>query len=240
MLLGKILFYLSIIFVLLFLLFLVIFIVRKVSKKSATVYLVIFILCLIASPVCLISSNVVSEKAYQDDCDIVRLQHLLYYGKLIEEYKEKNGKYPFEGQEMQVYSLIYNEAQKKYCQDTNPYEHILVEPGEFFAELENGLGRQLDQLFDPQYVPTKRPVLYIYMIDGDQYFFAVHLSKNYPFAKKVASGYYKAEISNISEEKYKFHTVEELENDEAYQKASMGTLGGYFDLRKKQHIREYE
>lgn len=180
------------------------------------------------------------EQEYQDDCDVVRLQHLLYYGKLIEEYKQKVGKYPFEGEKQQVYAFVYNNQQKKYCKDTNPNQHKQVSPKDFFAELEKGLGRQIDQLFDPQYVPSGRPVFYIYMINGNQYYFAVHLSKYYPFSKKVDSNYYKVELSNLSDKKYKFYTVEDLENNKKYQDASSRKLGGYFDLRKNEHIREYK
>ncbi|WP_191015208.1 hypothetical protein [Treponema zioleckii] len=180
------------------------------------------------------------EQQYQDDCDIVRLQHLLYYGKLIEEYKEKTGKYPFQGEKQQVYSLIFNKNQKKYCKDTNPNKHKQISPKKFFAELEKGLGRKVEQLFDPQYVPSGRPVFYIYMIDGNQYFFAVHLSKYYSFSKKVDSNYYKAELSNVSDSEYKFYTVKDLENDKNYQNAASRQMGGYFDLRKNEHIREYE
>ena len=180
------------------------------------------------------------EQEYQDDCDIVRLQHLIYYGKLIEEYKQKVGKYPFEGEKQQVYAFVYNNKQKQYCKDTNPNKHKQVLPKDFFAELEKGLGRQLDQLFDPQYVPSGRPVFYIYMIDGNQYFFAVHVSKYYPFSKKVASNYYKVELSNIPEKDYKFFTVQDLESDKRFQEATSKQLGGYFDVRKNEHIREYK
>lgn len=180
------------------------------------------------------------EQEYQDDCDIVRLQHLLYYGKLIEEYKQKSGKYPFEGEKQQVYAFVYNNLQKKYCKDTNPNQHKQVSPKDFFAELEKGLGRQIDQLFDPQYVPSGRPVFYIYMINGNQYYFAVHLSKYYPFSKKIDSNYYKVELSNISDKKYKFYTVEDLENNKKYQESTSKKLGGYFDIRKNEHIREYK
>ena len=180
------------------------------------------------------------EQEYQDDCDIIRLQHLIYYGKLIEEYKQKVGQYPFEGENQQVYAFIYNNNQKKYCKDTNPNKHKQISPKDFFSELERGLGRQIEQLFDPQYVPSGRPVFYIYLIDGNQYFFAVHLSKYYPFSKKVDSNYYKVELSNISEPDYKFFTVDELKNNTKYQDATSKKLGGYFDIRKNEHIREYK
>lgn len=180
------------------------------------------------------------EQEYQDDCDIVRLQHLVYYGKLIEEYKQKVGKYPFEGENQQVYAFIYNKKQKKYSKDTNTTKHKLISPKDFFAELEKGLGRKIDQLYDPQYVPSGRPVLYMYMIDHNQYYFAVHISKYYPFSKKVDSNYYKVELSNIPDKKYKFYTVEEIENNNVYLEACKKELGEYFEIRKKEHIREYK
>ena len=36
-----------------------------------------------------------TEQALQDDCDVIKLQDLIYYGNLIEEYKIKTGVYPF-------------------------------------------------------------------------------------------------------------------------------------------------
>ena len=240
MLIGKVLIATSIIFVILFFVFIVIAIVRLIRKKTVKKYFLISISCIIACITAFYCSFELIEQAYQDDCDILRLQHLVYYGKLIEEYKTNVGKYPFEGENQQVYAFIYNNEQKDYCNDTNPHPHIQMSPKEFFSELEKGLDRKIDQLFDPQYVPSGRPVFYIYMIDGEQYFFAVHLSKKYPFSRKVASRYYKTEISNISDEAHRFYKVEELEKNEAFQKATNKKLGGYFELRKNQHIREYE
>lgn len=240
MLIGRILIVTSIILAILFFVFIVIAIVRLIRKETVKKYFLISIFCIIAGIATFYCSIELSEQAYQDDCDIVRLQHLIYYGKLIEEYKTNVGKYPFEGENQQVYAFIYNKEQKDYCNDTNPHPHIQMSPKEFFSELEKGVDRKIDQLFDPQYVPSGRPVFYIYMIDGKQYFFAVHLSKRYPFSKKVASKYYKAEISNISDEAYRFYKVEELEKNEAFQKAVNKKFDGYFELRKNQHIREYE
>ncbi len=36
-----------------------------------------------------------------------------------------------------------------------------------FVELEKGLDRKIDQMYDPQYAPTCRPIFYMYMIQGD-------------------------------------------------------------------------
>ena len=44
----------------------------------------------------------------------------------------------------------------------------------------------------------------------------------------------------ISEKDYKFYTVRELENNKKYQESTSKKLGGYFDIRKNEHIREYK
>lgn len=182
-----------------------------------------------------------TEQAFQDDCDIIRLQDLVYYGKLIEEYKTKTGTYPFEGNTDAVCCLIYNKEQKKYSKDDNPNKHILISPKEFYVELEKGLGRKIEQRFDPQYAPSGRPVFYIYMIDDGEWFFAVHLSKYYRFSKKVDSNYYKAELSNVSDKNYKLYTVSEMERNEEYIRAvsRLITKKGFFEVRKNKHIGEY-
>ncbi len=240
MLIGRILLVLALIFVILFFVFFIVSIVRLIKKKTAKKYFLISIASIFACFVSFYLGITIPEQAYQDDCDVVRLQHLIYYGNLIEEYKSKVGKYPFEGEKQQVYAFVYNNTQKYYCDDTNPYPHIQKTPKEFFSELEKGLGRQIDQLFDPQYVPSDRPVFYIYMIDKNQYFFAVHLSKKYSFSKKVDTKYYKTEISNIRDEEYQVYKMEELENNEEFKEATSKDFAGYFEVRKNQHIRDYE
>lgn len=182
------------------------------------------------------------EKELQDNCDIVRLEHLKYYADLIEEYKTKTGHYPLqENSQTPVYSLIYNKIQKDFASDSNPGQHKLVSPADFFSELEKGLGRKIDQRFDPQYAPTCRPIFYIYMIQNDTYYFAVHLSKYYPFSKRVDKNYYKVEVSNKSVPSYKFYTIQELSGNEKYIQAVSIPLKnkGYFLEREEKHKQEY-
>lgn len=182
------------------------------------------------------------EKELQDDCDIVRLNHLKYYGELLEEYKIKTGHYPFqENSQTQIYAFIYNNIQKEYASDTNPNKHILISPKDFFMELEKGLGRKIDQKYDPQYAPTCRPNFYMYMIQGDNYYFAVHLSKYYSFSKRVDKNYYKVEISNKSESSYKIYTIKELSENSKYIEAVSvpPKKEGYFLEREEQHKNEY-
>lgn len=182
------------------------------------------------------------EKELQDNCDIVRLKHLKYYAELIEEYKSKTGHYPFqEKSQTQIYTFIYNNQQKKYASDTNPNKHKLISPQDFFAELEKGLDRKINQMYDPQYAPTCRPIFYIYMIQDDTYYFAVHLSKYYSFSKRVDKNYYKVEVSNKSEPAYKIYTIKELSENAKYIEAVSIPLKneGYFLEREEKHKNEY-
>lgn len=134
---------------------------------------------------------------FQDDADIYRLRHIKYYGELIEKYFKKKGHYPFQGEEdLPVYVFIANDEQEEFTKQDNPYPHKVYSLKEFFKEIEKTLGTKVDQFYDPQFRPFKKPNYYMYMIRGDQYFFAVHTSRYNNFTTKVADNYYKVEISN--------------------------------------------
>ena len=140
-----------------------------------------------------------AETKFQQDADIVRLQHLQYYAGLIEEYREKTGHYPFEPHaDIRTYVHIANKHQEKYTTGDNPERHRVIDDSDFFRELSAKLGREVEELYDPQYVPVWRPNFYMYMIQGDAYFLAVHTYEAFPFANKVSRNYHKVEISNYS------------------------------------------
>jgi hypothetical protein len=136
---------------------------------------------------------------FQRDADIVRLHHLKHYGTLIEEYHKKTGRLPFQGiTDVPVYVNIANDQQAQFAKNGPPTPHKLMSVDEFVTELELGLGRKISERYDPQFNPVDKPNFYIYMVSEDYYFFAVHLSQPYPFAKKIAENYYKAEVSNVA------------------------------------------
>ena len=101
---------------------------------------------------------------YQHDADIVRLKHLKYLGSIIEEYKAKTEKYPLQNNtSIQNYVHIASPLQQKYAQDGPPFEHIKTDVSKFQSELEKGLGRKVNMLFDTQLVPVNKnffPPLY--------------------------------------------------------------------------------
>jgi hypothetical protein len=136
------------------------------------------------------------EQGYQHDADIFRLKHLEYYGNLIEEYHQKTGKYPLQGEcDTQHYVLIAAPYQQKYAQGTPP-QFKVTDIERFRDVLEEGLGREVRFKFDPQKVPTGAPNFYIYMVQDDVYFFAIHLNQEFPFTNPIAKHYNKMEITN--------------------------------------------
>jgi hypothetical protein len=140
------------------------------------------------------------EAGYQEAADVYRLKHLQYYGGLIEEYHVKTGEYPFEGEsELPIYAFVAHDRQVAGTEGGIPYEHERRTMAEFVSELEKGLGREIDEFYDPQYVATVRPNFYMYVFHEDRYFFAVHLQERFSFSQPVGPGYNKIEISNLPE-----------------------------------------
>jgi hypothetical protein len=158
------------------------------------------------------------ENIYQADADIVRLQHFDYYAQLLTEYFEKNGKYPFQYEkDGQVYIFILNNIQESKFKNTNPYKHYTVDDKWFFEELSNGLGRKIDEKYDPQKASADdRPNYYVYMVDNDYMYFAIHLYNGNQFTKNISKYYNKMELSNTDSEEYKLYTYSTLKNNLQY------------------------
>ena len=174
--------------------------------------------------------------AFQVDADIYRLKHVKHYSELLQKYNAKTGKYPFQGDsELPTYVFVANDAQK-LPDGQNPNPHKVKSYKEFALELRKAVG-DFEQLFDPQYVANKKPNFYIYMIIEDQFFFAVHVSQDYPFAKKIADGYYKVEVSNKPESGAHLHSTDNLLSNKAFIEAMNKTprKPSFFEQRAMKH-----
>lgn len=134
-------------------------------------------------------------KGFQTDADIIRLQHMKKWVDLIEAYHDKTGTYPLQGQtDRKLIVFIATPQQQSYTYQLPGAEHASMTT--LVSALEQGLGRSINEYYDPQYVPDAKPNYYIYMLDGDDYFFAVHTHQNYAFSRNVAPDYNKVEVSN--------------------------------------------
>lgn len=152
-----------------------------------------------------------TSEEYQDDADIFRLRHLKYMAELIEEYFKKRGKYPLQGDVAMVnFVHIANTFQEEYAKKRPPFSHKLTPLHVFIDSLEAGLGRKVALRYDPQKVPANKPNFYIYLIQDDYYFFAVHLHNKFSFTKYIAPYYNKVEVTNLVQNSDGQMTLKEL------------------------------
>lgn len=162
-------------------------------------YFIIPAIFLIGSYACSKDLNNPFE-AFQDDADVIRAQHLKYYGDLIEEFKSVTGSYPFmEDADIPVYVFIATPRQlpKGYPEQKLPFQHRIGSVKYFFNVLEEGLGRIVPEYYDPEYAAGySRTNYYMYVANKGTYFFAVHFHRDTSFTKKVADHYHKVDISN--------------------------------------------
>lgn len=139
-----------------------------------------------------------SYQAFQADADIVRLQHLYYWTRMIYDYKKKTGKFPFEGESQQpiIVEIATPEQQQTInrpplpAQSTRSVAHLVQKLSVISPD------KPIVERYDPQFAPDVKPNFYIYMIDGDAFYLAVHTHQPYPFARQVGPDYYKVEVSN--------------------------------------------
>jgi len=184
------------------------------------------------------------ENIYQADADIIRVHHFDYYAQLLTEYYEKNGKYPFQNEkDAPVYVFILTRFQEKMFKDTNPNKHYTVNDKYFFEELSKGLGRKIKEKYDPQKVAADgRPNMYIYMVDGKNIYFAIHLYYRNQFTKKIGVYYNKMELSNENDVNNKLFTYETLKKDKRYLELTerKADKQGFFDELEEQYKNDSE
>ena len=158
------------------------------------------------------------EAQYQKEADVVRMHHFDYYAQLLEEYKNKKGQYPFQynrpkGTPFYVF-IMTDEQEEKF----NTRNALNIRDTKFFKELETVLGRSIDEKYDPQRVSTGCPTVYMYMVNGDEMYFAVHLNQPNSFTKINGPNCHKIELSNKDDIKHKFYSYNFLRNNLEYQK----------------------
>jgi hypothetical protein len=122
------------------------------------------------------------EELYQHDADIVRARHLVEWAQIIETYHSKAGRYPLQsrakGDETLLVQIATREQQEyldpgssKYAKgiDNKVPRFTSVSVKDFVADIEAVLGRDIDERYDPQRVPTGAPIYLSYFVNRDGY-----------------------------------------------------------------------
>ena len=148
------------------------------------------------------NDNIVTNIEYQQNADIIRLRHLDYYGRLILEYYEKVGHYPLQNvSENPIYVYIANRSQISFTEayeNAIPYEHKTILFKDLIEEIEQELGFEIEEYYDPQEYPDAKWNWYLYSVNKDTFYFAVNVHQKFPFSKFISPYSYKIEISNTS------------------------------------------
>jgi len=179
-----------------------------------------------------------AEESFQAGADVVRLTHLKYYSDLLAEYHGKTGAYPFQDKaaDAPVYVFVAHDGQRAW--GTPPYKHTVVSMRDWINELENGLGRTVDEHYDPQYFSDgSKPIIYIYMVYRDTFFFVVNLYRGYPFTKKAGEHFNKLEISNKPNAQNRAADPERLFASEDFRDAlNIPYKAGFFEGRAAKYL----
>lgn len=127
-----------------------------------------------------------AENSFQLDADKARLEHVVYWSGLIEEYHNKTGHYPYQDMAIQIKDKpavlvrIMTTQQRSYMfksgshyrsdLDNNADEAFKEVPvKDFVAEIESKLGHHVKEYYDIQKVPTKSVVGYNYFVTSSGY-----------------------------------------------------------------------
>jgi hypothetical protein len=176
--------------------------------------------------------------AFQKDADVVRLRHLVHYGGLLAEYQRKRGRYPLDGRSpLPIYVFVANDHQAKALPDPPRGPHEIVSFAEFVAVLEAGLGRRIEERFDPQHAPTYKPIVYVYTLERGDFSFAVHLHERHPFAREISDHDFELRISSAPGSRTGAWDPERLFRSSAFQAAVRTPMAkpGFFQERELEY-----
>jgi len=110
-----------------------------------------------------------AENRFQNDADLVRLEHLEYWTGVIDEYYLKIGLVKIATKQQMRY-LSSNGDKYDGRLDNNSsgfFKEYAVK--DLVSEIEAVLGHEIDEKYDIQQVPTKSPVGYFYFVNTDGY-----------------------------------------------------------------------
>ena len=125
-----------------------------------------------------------TENSYQNDADLLRLEHLEYWTGLVEEYHSKTGKYPFQEKleskdKIWLVRIATKNQQLYFDKNSNNYNvNFDNNPNNFFQEftikdfvleLDKKLEKIIDEKYDIQKVPTSSPIGYNYFVSEKGY-----------------------------------------------------------------------
>jgi len=124
------------------------------------------------------------EASFQNDADLLRLEHLEFWTKLVEDYYNKTGYYPFQqrievNDKIGLVRIATKNQQLYFDKDSELYISALDNNSDnffqeftvkdFVSEIESKLGLDIDERYDIQKVPTDSVIWYNYFVTAKGY-----------------------------------------------------------------------
>lgn len=192
-------------------------------------FLISFFLLLFSSIACA-SWEGGTLKPMQEDFDKIRLDHIFIISGLVNEYHQKNGKYPFETEPSQIPAIAIIETEKqKETHDgkvplfldlqirqsegklpSKPNKVDIKTIEELETELSKGLDRKITLPKDRQKFPVNKPSVYLYSYYLDVYEITAFLHHDLTFTRPLGPFYNKITLSNRSAKYFGIWNPEEL------------------------------
>ena len=124
------------------------------------------------------------ERQFQNDADLLRLEHLQYWTGLVEEYHKKTGSYPFQEElssssEIGLVKIATKQQRQYLSPGSDKYNPKMDNNSNgafrefslkiFVSVLESSLGIEIEEKYDIQKVPTNNAIGYYYFVSADGY-----------------------------------------------------------------------
>lgn len=186
------------------------------------------------------SSGSCTSEAFQADADVYRLRHLQYYAGLIEEYRAMTGRVPLQGtDDGWLWVYVSHDGQLDHIGTGPNYEHTRASFAEWVRDVEEVLGREIDERYEPQEEPYRRPLAYTYTVIDDAYYFTVPLHRSYAFTRELGPDYHAVTIGNYPAPTNNAVDPEELFASPEFVEAlgRSASKPGFFEEREKQYRR---
>ena len=156
-----------------------------------------------------------TSKAMQDDFDKYRINDILYFYDLVEQYHVKTGHYPLEKEADEPTVVIFQSGGQEKAHDGNfpifvdlgtrgddieqPQSINILDAELFYQELSSVLGSDITKRFDPQKVPVKKPCLYQYTVYLNEFDVSCFLHNRLEFTRELSEYNNRLAISSSPE-----------------------------------------
>lgn len=158
----------------------------------------------------------ITEEELLTEIDITRMHHIQYYGELLQEYFQIEGKYPFQGDYDRNVFVSFLQSSPESEEESNEMNSIIPFK-DFIKEIERVVKRDVQEYYDPISSNAEISSGYLYMVDGVYITLTAPLFNSYSFSNDfIIEDINLLILSNNLVPYQKFFTLSWLKNNEEF------------------------